>query len=192
MTEDEIIKQALIESAETKHSMIEGCGDALKTASSWVAQAMKNGGTLLICGNGGSAADAQHIATEFVVRLTSDSERRALPAIALTTDTSTLTAAANDFGFDYIFSRQIEALGRPGDILIGISTSGKSPNVIEAAVSAQKRGIKVIAFLGAKKGDLGEIADLCICIPSDNGQRIQEGHITAGHLLVSLTERRLN
>lgn len=191
MSEDELIRQALEESARTKQVMIQSCSETLKTAAAWIAQAMQKGNTLLICGNGGSAADSQHIATEFVVRLTSDSRRGALPAIALTTDTSTLTAAANDFGFDKIFSRQVEALGHPGDVLVAISTSGRSPNVIEAAKAAKARKIKVIAFLGSEERELGTQADLCLCIPSDNGQRIQEGHITAGHLLVSLVEKRL-
>ncbi len=191
MNEDELIRRALEESAQTKQAMISSCGETLKTAAAWIAKVMQKGNMLLICGNGGSAADSQHIATEFVVRLTSDSRRDALPAIALTTDTSTLTAAANDFGFDKIFSRQVEALGRPGDILIAISTSGRSPNVVEAAKTAKKRGMKVIALLGSAKRELGALADLCLCIPSDNGQRVQEGHITAGHLLVGLVERRL-
>ena len=191
MSEEELIRQALEESARTKQAMIQSCSETLKTAAAWIAEAMQKGNTLLICGNGGSAADSQHIATEFVVRLTSDSQRGALPAIALTTDTSTLTAAANDFGFERIFSRQVEALGRSGDILIAISTSGRSPNVIEAAKEARKRNMKVIAYLGSEKRELGALADLCLCIPSDNGQRIQEGHITAGHLLVSLVEKRL-
>lgn len=191
MTDKELIQQVLEESAKTKLDMINQCSEALQTASEWISQAMKNGKTLLLCGNGGSAADAQHIATEFVVRLTAESQRGALPALALTTDTSTLTAAANDFGFDQIFSRQVEALGKQGDILIAISTSGRSPNVIKAAQVAKDRGIKVIALLGAEKRELGAIADLSICIPSLNGQRVQEGHITAGHLLVTLVERKL-
>ncbi len=191
MTQDELIRMALEDSAQTKLKMVEACGEELKTAAGWIAETMRRGGKLLICGNGGSAADAQHIATEFVVRLTSDSPRKnALAALALTTDTSTLTAASNDFGFDRVFARQVEAHGRPGDVLIAISTSGNSPNVIAAAKTAQDRGMKVIAFLGAEKRALGDAADLCICIPSRDGQRIQEGHITAGHLLVALTEMR--
>jgi D-sedoheptulose 7-phosphate isomerase len=191
MTDNELIRKALEDSAQTKLKMIEACGEDLKTAAGWIAEAMKSGGKLLICGNGGSAADAQHIATEFVVRLTSESPRKnALPALALTTDTSTLTAASNDFGFERIFARQVEAHGRKGDVLIAISTSGNSPNVIAAAETAREMGMKIIAFLGAEKRKLGNVADLCICIPSGDGQRIQEGHITAGHLLVALTEMR--
>lgn len=191
MTDNETIRQALEESARTKGDMISTCSKSLEAAAILIAEAMRNENKLLICGNGGSAADSQHIATEFVVRLTSESERRALPALALTTDTSTLTAAGNDFGFDQIFSRQVEAHGRPGDLLIAISTSGRSPNVIKACQAAGKRHIKVIALLGREKSEIGELADLCICIPSDNSQRVQEGHITAGHLLVSLVEKNL-
>jgi D-sedoheptulose 7-phosphate isomerase len=191
MNEDDFIRQSLEESARTKRAMIETCSADLKAAADWIAQAMRSGSKLMICGNGGSAADAQHISTEFVVRLTADNNRHALPCIALTTDTSTLTAAANDFGFDQIFARQVEALGRPGDVLIGISTSGKSSNVVKAALAAKDRQIKVIAFLGQERRQFGEIADLCIQIPSPDSQRVQEGHITAGHLLVALVEQRL-
>jgi D-sedoheptulose 7-phosphate isomerase len=191
MNDEAIIRQALEESAQTKIRMIDSCSDALITAACWIAEAMRKGNKLLICGNGGSAADSQHIATEFVVRLTSNNDRGALPAIALTTDTSTLTAASNDYGFENVFSRQVEALGYAGDVLIAISTSGKSPNVIEAAKVARDRDMKVIAFLGHEKRELGELVDLCISIPSDNSQRVQEGHITAGHLIVALTERRM-
>ncbi|TKJ37589.1 phosphoheptose isomerase [candidate division LCP-89 bacterium B3_LCP] len=191
MDDRELISRSLKESAETKEAMISACMEALLKAADWITGAMNNGRKLLICGNGGSAADSQHIATEFVVRLTSENDRRALPAIALTTDTSTLTAASNDYGFDRVFSRQVEALGHEGDVLIAISTSGSSSNVIEATKVAQGKGIKVIAFLGQDKRQLGETADLCLCIPSRSGQRIQEGHITAGHLLVALVERRL-
>ena len=191
MHEDEFIRQSLLESARTKEAMIAACSGGLRTAADWIAEAMRAGHKLMICGNGGSAADSQHISTEFVVRLTAENNRGALPCIALTTDTSALSAAANDFGFEYIFSRQVEALGRTGDVLIGISTSGKSTNVVKAAQAAKDRGIKVIAFLGQEKRQLGEIADLCIQIPSADSQRVQEGHITAGHLLVALVENRL-
>ncbi len=186
-----VIEKALRESADIKLKMIDECTEPLIAASNIIAEAMFAGHSLLICGNGGSAADAQHIATEFVVRLTSDNNRRALPAMALTTDTSTLTAASNDYGFDKVFSRQVEAHGRPGDILIAISTSGKSPNVVEAAKTAKSQEMKTIAFLGMQKRVLGALADVCLCVPSASGQRVQEGHITAGHLLVTLVETRL-
>lgn len=191
MSDDAIIRAALESSAKTKQEMIATCSEALKTAAHWIAKALSQGNKLLLCGNGGSAADCQHISTEFVVRLTAKTQRGALPALALTTNSSTLTAAANDFGFDKIFSRQIEALGRPGDVLIAISTSGSSPNVLEAARAAKGLNIKVIAFLGEQGRELEALADLCLCIPSDDSQRIQEGHITSGHILVALVEKRL-
>lgn len=191
MSDDELIRQALDAGIRTRQEMFASCSEALKTAAGWIAEAMRSGHALLLCGNGGSAADCQHLATEFVVRLTADSRRGALPALALTTDTSTLTAASNDFGFNHVFSRQVEALGRSGDVLIAISTSGRSANLLEAAKSAHARGLKVIAFLGAMKRDLGELADLCLLIPSNDSQRVQEGHITAGHILVALVEKRL-
>jgi len=191
MSDDAIIRAALESSARTKQDMIVACSEALKTAAQWIGDALSRGHKLLLCGNGGSAADCQHISTEFVVRLTSRTQRGALSALALTTNSSTLTAAANDFGFDWIFSRQVEALGRTGDVLIAISTSGASPNVLEAARAARGLKMKVIAFLGAQPRELGALADLCLCIPSDDGQRIQEGHITAGHILVALVEKRL-
>jgi D-sedoheptulose 7-phosphate isomerase len=191
MSDDELIRSALEASAQTKRDMITACSETLKTVAAGIADAMRNRQYLLLCGNGGSAADCQHIAAEFVVRLTSRNNRDALPALALTTDTSTLTAAANDFGFNRVFARQIEALGRPGDVLIAISTSGRSPNLLEAARAARSRGMKVIAFLGAQKRELGDLADIALCIPSEDSQRVQEGHITAGHILVALVERSL-
>jgi len=191
MSEDELIRATLEASSQTKLAMISACSEALITSAVWIADAMKVGKKLLLCGNGGSAADCQHISAEFVVRLSPKVQRSALPAIALTVNTSILTAAANDFGFERIFARQIEALGQSGDILIAISTSGSSPNVLEAAREARRRGLKVIAFLGLQKRELGHLAHLCLCIPSEDAQRIQEGHITAGHVLVSLVENRI-
>ncbi len=191
-TEEELIQQAMAASAAVKTAMVAACSEALQQAAQWISAAFKNGNKILFCGNGGSAADCQHLATEFVVRLTAESHRGALAALALTTDTSTLTAAGNDFGFDQIFARQVEALGQPGDVLIAISTSGKSANVIAAARTARQRKLKVIALVGQEPRELGAAADLCLCIPSTDGQRIQEGHITAGHILVSLVEKRLN
>ena len=144
-----------------------------------------------MCGNGGSAADCQHIATEFVNRLSADLERRALPAIALTTDTSTITAYANDYSFENIFRRQIQALGQAGDIFIGISTSGNSANVIAAIEQCNEQGIMAIGLTGETGGDMLELCDLCVRVPSDNTARIQEGHITIGHILCSLIDNAL-
>ena len=151
--------------------------------------ALRGGGTLFFAGNGGSAADAQHIAAEYVVRF--QTNRPALRAIALTTDTSLLTAAANDMGFDEVFSRQVEALARPGDVLVLHSTSGESPNVVRAAQAAKARGVTVVAFLGKGGGAVRELADLALVVPSDETARIQELHLAIEHLICEIVEERL-
>ena len=148
--------------------------------------ALRNGNKLLFCGNGGSAADAQHWAGELVSRFYYD--RPGLAAIALTTDSSILTAIGNDYGYDYVFARQVEALGQSGDVLVAISTSGNSPNVLRAADVARARGMQVIAFTGRSGGELLARADLCFRMPSDETPRIQEGHEFVGHLLCALIE----
>jgi D-sedoheptulose 7-phosphate isomerase len=151
----------------------------------------KSGNKLLLCGNGGSAADCQHIATELMIRLNHHIQRPALPAIALTTDSSNLTAGGNDIGFENVFARNVEGLGIKGDVLLAISTSGNSPNVIKAVEMAHKKGMKVIGFLGGNGGKLKDIVDLPIVIPSSNVQRIQEGHITVAHIICELVEDKL-
>ncbi len=176
-------------SADVKLAMAQDCAQAIVTAAEIIAQALrKPGGTVFFCGNGGSAADSQHLAAEFVVRLSANRERKPLAAIALTTDTSTLTAAANDYGFEMVFARQVEALGKPGDVLVCLSTSGNSNNVLKAAEAAGKREMKLIGFLGSKPGSIGPLMDVSVNIPSNDTMRIQEGHITAGHILVELVE----
>ena len=150
---------------------------------------LRGGGTLFFAGNGGSAADAQHLATEYVVRY--QSTRPPLRAVALTTDTSLLTACANDMGFDEIFARQVEALARPGDLLVLHSTSGDSPNVLRAAQSARARGVPVIAFLGRGGGQLKDLADLALVVPSDDTARIQEIHLAVEHVICEMVEERL-
>jgi D-sedoheptulose 7-phosphate isomerase len=152
-------------------------------------QSVRQGGKLLFFGNGGSAADAQHIAAELVVRYKTD--RKAIAAIALTTDTSTLTACGNDMGFDALFERQIEALGRPGDVAVGISTSGKSPNVLRGLRQARQDGLKTIGLAGGTGGEMGPICDSMITVPSPITARIQEMHITIGHMLCVALETRL-
>lgn len=147
------------------------------------------GGTLLFAGNGGSAADAQHLAAEYVVRYRSN--RPPLRAVALTTDTSLLTACANDMGFDEVFARQVEALGRPGDILSLHSTSGESPNVIRAGQTAKAHGVSVVAFLGKSGGPLKDLADLVLIVPSHDTARIQEIHLAVEHLICEMVEERL-
>lgn len=154
-----------------------------------ILTAYRNGGKVILCGNGGSAADAQHLAAELVGRF--KLERRALPAIALNTNTSILTALANDYGYETVFSRQVEALANKNDIVIGLSTSGNSPNVIKAIEAAKTRGAKTIGLTGGNGGKLAEVADLNITVPSDNTPRIQEAHITIGHIVCELVEREL-
>ena len=152
-------------------------------------QCLAQGGKLLFFGNGGSAADAQHLATELTVRYISN--RKAVAALALTTDTSALTAIGNDLGFDQLFSRQIEALGRPGDVAIGITTSGVSPNVIKALETAKAMGLHAVALTGKGGGKAKEIADPCLIVPSATTARIQEMHITLGQMLCGAIEREL-
>ena len=154
-----------------------------------IAAALRQGGKLLIAGNGGSAADAQHIATEFVVRNLYD--RAPLAALALTTDSSALTAAGNDFGFDHVFERQVQALGRPGDVLLGISTSGRSPNVVLALQAARAGGLVTLGFAGAAGGPMAEWCDLLLRAPGALTPIIQQVHIIAAHIVCSLVERTL-
>lgn len=149
--------------------------------------ALRAGRKMLFAGNGGSAADAQHWAGELVSRFYFD--RPGLPAIALTTDTSILTAIGNDYGFDYVFARQVEALGKDGDVLVAISTSGRSKNILRAVDAAKARGLRVVGFSGLEGGDLAVLCDVCFCIPSVDTPRIQEGHEFIGHLLCALIEQ---
>ena len=180
---------ALIEaSIATKQSML-GNRELISTAarvSEILVHALKQGNKLLIFGNGGSAADAQHIAAEFVGRFAFD--RPALPALALSVNSSCVTAIGNDYGFDLIFSRQLEALARPGDVAIGISTSGNSPNVVKAMSTARKMELHTVALTGAAGGGLKGKVDHCICVPSNETPRIQEGHILVGHIISELVE----
>ena len=160
--------------------------DAIEEVGSLLINTLKQGGKILLCGNGGSAADCQHIAAEFVVRY--EKKRQALAAIALTTDTSILTASANDFSFDAIFSRQVEALGNANDCLIAISTSGRSGNVIAAAKSAKSKAMIVIGMTGVEDSELSQLADITIKVPSTITARIQEAHILIGHWWCAVVE----
>lgn len=152
-------------------------------------ESLRQGGKLLFFGNGGSAADAQHLAAELVIRYKTD--RKAIAAIALTTDTSTLTACGNDLGFDALFERQIEALGREGDVAVGISTSGKSPNVLRGLKQARKAGLGTVGLTGGSGGEMASVCDSVIKVPSAVTARIQEMHITIGHMLCVALETRL-
>jgi D-sedoheptulose 7-phosphate isomerase len=163
---------------------------SIARAASIITDSFRAGGKLLLCGNGGSAADCQHIAAEFVGRFAPAIKRPPLPAIALTTDTSFLTAHANDAAFDDVFARQVQALGRRGDVLITISTSGSSRNVILAAKEARREGVSVIALLG-EGGPLAEEADVAICVPSTETALIQQVHIAIEHLICQLVEQAL-
>jgi D-sedoheptulose 7-phosphate isomerase len=154
-----------------------------------VVARLRDGGKILLFGNGGSAADCQHIATELAVRYTVD--RPALAAIALTTDTSNLTAAGNDLGFERIFERQIEALGRPGDVAIGITTSGTSPNVVRGLAAARRSGLVTVAFTGRDGGRLPGAVDHCLVVPAETTARIQEVHLLLGHMLSGAVERAI-
>ena len=184
------IRRELEESAAVKQAIAAACAESIRRAGESLLGAFRGGRKLLLCGNGGSAADAQHIAAEFVIRM-SVAGRPALPAIALTTDTSALTAGGNDIGFENVFARQVEALGGPGDVLLAISTSGNSENVVRAAKEARKKGMIVVSFLGRGGGKLAPISDVAVMVPSDNTQRIQEGHITVAHLVCGFVERSM-
>jgi D-sedoheptulose 7-phosphate isomerase len=183
------IRRRLDDSAEVKRKVADACADAIIAAADLIAATFRAGGKLLLCGNGGSAADCQHMAAELVSRLTKDFERPALPAIALTTDTSFLTAFANDCGFEGVFERQVEALGKPGDALIAISTSGNSPNVIRALASARARGLRAVALTGEGGGRMGGMANVTVAVPSTSTQHIQEAHLAIEHILCELVER---
>lgn len=191
MDKEKFIADSLKESSEVKLKMESACKAEILVAVQSITDAFRNGKKLLLCGNGGSAADSQHIAAEFMIRLSHNMQRPALPAIALTTDTSNLTAGGNDIGFENVFARNIEGLGNEGDVLIAISTSGNSPNIIKAANKAHEKKMFVIGFLGGTGGKMKDYVDLPIIIPSSNTQRIQEGHITVAHIICELVETEL-
>ena len=179
----------LRELAATAERVIAELGPSLERALAMVRDTVKGGGTLFFCGNGGSAADAQHLATEYVVRYMRN--RRAYPAIALTTDTSLLTAAGNDLGFDEIFARQIEALARPGDLLVIHTTSGNSPNLLRAAHVAREKGIPVLAMSARDGGKLRSLATHSVIVPTDRTDRAQELQLCIQHVICDVVERAL-
>jgi D-sedoheptulose 7-phosphate isomerase len=180
---------ALRDLAATAERVATELGAELARAHEMVRDTVQRGGTLFFCGNGGSAADAQHMATEYVVRYMRN--RRAYPAIALTTDTSLLTAAGNDIGFENVFSRQVEALARTGDLLIIHSTSGNSPNVLRAAEAAREKGVAVLAFSARDGGALRALADHSVVIPTSRTDRAQELHLCIEHIICDLVEQTL-
>lgn len=175
-------QNAVAETGDASHRLLADSFADLWRAYEMMRDTFQNGGHLHVCGNGGSAADAQHFVTELVVRLDSQSKRRPLPAISLSTDTSILTAAANDLGFEHVFSRQIEARAKSGDLLLLISTSGNSPNLLAAADAARLNLVRTIGLLGRDGGSLKPLVDCAVVVPSDNTQRIQEVHTLVLHL----------
>jgi len=188
---EQFIRSSLRESAATKQRIEDQLLPEISKAIDLIKNALRKEKKILLCGNGGSAADAQHLATEFVIRLSPAIQRPGLPAIALTTDTSNLTAGANDLGYDNVFGRSVEALGAKGDVLIGISTSGNSESINQAFRVARKKKMVTIGFLGKDGGKSKELTDLSIIIPSQDTQRIQEGHITVGHIIFQQVEQEL-
>ncbi len=182
--------QHLDDSMAVKQRVTETCIPSILAAAELLVQCFRAGGKLLLCGNGGSAADCQHTSAEFVGRLTGAFGRPGLPAMALTTDTSFLTAQANDMGFESIFARQVEALGRPGDVLLAISTSGNSANVLRAVSAAQRCRLATIALAGSN-GALNDLADVAIAVPSTDTAHIQEAHLAIEHILCDLVEQAL-
>jgi D-sedoheptulose 7-phosphate isomerase len=185
----ERILTAFRESAEIKIAFVERYLEQIEKLSREIAERLKRGATVFLFGNGGSAADAQHIAAELVGRFSKD--RPPLRAVALTTDTSVLTALSNDYGYETVFERQIEALGREGDVAIGISTSGNSENVYRALLKAKEMGLLTVGFLGKDGGKIKEIVDYSFVVPSFETPRIQECHITLGHTLCEIVEKLL-
>ena len=186
-----LIQKEIQASIDLKNQVKDKLSEKIIEVAHILAECINKGGKILLCGNGGSAADAQHFAGELVVRLTSDYTRQALPAITLSSDNFILTACANDFGFEQVFSRQIEALGKPEDVLMCISTSGNSPNLIKAAQKAREKKMKTVGLLGGNGGELKKISDLSLVVPSQATPRIQEAHICICHILCELIEKEL-
>lgn len=192
MNTTNFFEESLRESAAAKLAAIEPCRDGTIRAIDAIVDCYGNGGTVFFCGNGGSAADAQHLATELMIRLNHDINRPALGALSLATDPSNMTAGGNDIGFENVFARNLEGLGRKGDVLVAISTSGNSPNVVRAVERAHERGITTVGLLGGTGGALAERCDIAIVVPTSNTQRIQELHITLGHIICESVEQKLH
>jgi D-sedoheptulose 7-phosphate isomerase len=186
----EYVNSVVANSVAVKQSFFKLHAADVSRAARLIAESFRAGGKLLVCGNGGSAADAQHVAGEFVNQFLLK-ERRALPALALTTDGGVLTCVANDTGFERVFARQVEAFGSEGDVLLAITTSGNSPNVVAAAEAARERGMKVVGLLGRDGGCVRHLCDLALVVESEDTQRIQETHNLVGHVLCDLVERML-
>ena len=186
-----MITDLLQESARVKLATADTLAEPASLAAVKIAQALREGGKIMFCGNGGSAGDSQHLAAEFVATLDHRKPREGLAAIALTTDSSLITAFSNDFGFEGIFDRQVETLGQAGDVLFAISTSGNSENVLRAAQVAQQKDILVIALTGQSGGKMAAHADILLNVPSDKTMHIQESHIALGHAITAAVEAEL-
>lgn len=186
----ETIQKHLLDGALVRRQIAETSSGEILEAALFIARAIAAGGKLMLCGNGGSAADCQHMSAEFVSRLTLDFARPGIASIALTTDTSFLTAFANDCGYEGVFARQVQSLGKPGDVLLGISTSGSSSNVLRAFEAAREIGVTTVALTG-RSGILADIADRAIRVPADTTQHIQEAHLAIEHLICHVVEREL-
>ena len=184
-----LITSAFERSLETKRTLVDSQINELVEVVELVTETFKKGQKVLLCGNGGSAADAQHTAAEWVTRYKGD--RKALPAIALTVNTSDLTAIGNDYGFDDLFSRQVEAHGQSGDLLIAISTSGNSANVVKAVDTAKNNGLKTLGLTGQSGGKLKSLCDICLCVPSHETARVQEAHTTIMHAMCEHVDKVL-
>jgi D-sedoheptulose 7-phosphate isomerase len=189
MQED--VRAYLQESASVTSNAVEACAEDVAAAAEILTASLHRGGKVLICGNGGSAADAQHLATELVSTLSKDRVRQAFAAIALTTDTSILSAIGNDFGFEGVFERQVEALGRPGDTLLAISTSGNSENVLRAVDAAKRLGLRTVALTGSGGGKLATRTDVAVRVPADHTSHVQEAHLAIEHAIATVVERAL-
>ena len=185
------VRDLLRRSIAVKQQLVEGHAERVVEIAEACAAALARGGKLMFCGNGGSAADAQHLAAELLIRLRSEVNRDGLPALALAADSSSLTACGNDYDFESYYARMAETLGRPGDVLIGITTSGRSPNVVRALHAARRKGITTIGLLGGDGGPALAECDLALVVPSGETGRIQEAHIAIGHAVMELIEDRL-
>lgn len=191
MLDQQRIRRVIEDSIDTKRLVIASCLEDIERCGNLIAGAYRNNCKMMLCGNGGSAADAQHIAAELVIRFRGSVNRRALPALALTVDPSMQSAGGNDLGFDKVFARGVEAYGQPGDVLVGISTSGNSANVLEAVLQAKQMGIITIGLLGNGGGRIAEECDANVIIPSSQTARIQESHIMVGHIWCEQIEESL-
>ncbi|MCZ8342819.1 MAG: D-sedoheptulose 7-phosphate isomerase [Leptospira sp.] len=186
-----LIEDQIEDSIAVKQNLLPLLLNDIQKAGEILVDSLRNDGTAFFCGNGGSSCDASHIAAELVVRYKSGNERKAIPALALNADQAVITACSNDYGYEYVFQRQVQAFGRPKDVFVGLTTSGNSQNIILAVEEAKKIGMKTILLLGGTGGKLKSVADCEIIVPSKTTARIQESHILIGHILCSIVEKNL-